>query len=182
MTKIANYYFEMKIAIKKFVILLVAVVILFLAGRIFLIYFTKTGIEASVQSMQHCCFETLNGELKYIDEFNSQNPNIIMYFHPECEHCQYEASEFGKNQELWGKANIIMITPDTLTERIKIFAIQYHLIGIKNLVILLDRKNTFEHYFGTSIIPTFYIYGADQKLIKKYSGETKISAIINIIN
>lgn len=139
-------------------------------------------MESNIQTLQHCCFQTLHGELKWIDELDSSKPVVIFYFHPECEHCRYEASEIGKWPEKFCNVNMIMITSDTLSKEVEAFAIKYHLCEIENITILFDPEYTFERFFGTSIIPSIFIYGSDRKLIKKYNGEIKISAIINIIN
>lgn len=141
----------------------------------------KKEIDDRILTLQHCCFETLQGELKYIDEFYPLKTSVIIYFHPECEHCQYEALQIGKNPEQFRKANMILISADTIAENVKGFAAQYDLKEIGNLTILLDRKNRFEQCFGAAMIPSVYIYGANKKLIKRYCGETKISAIISQI-
>lgn len=172
----------MKLIIKYCIAIVVVVAILFLLTGFYTNYYMKKGVESRIQSLQRCCFETLYGGTNCVDEFDSQRFTVIVYFQTECEHCQYEASEIGKNHEQLKKANILMITPDTITEKIKAFETKYQLGEIENLSILLDRTNQFEHCFGTSIIPSVFIYGSDRKLKIKYSGETKISAIIREIN
>ena len=172
----------MKIVKKYAVVLFLMTAILFFIVRSFLTYQTKKVIKANIQALPHCCFETIQGREKCVDEFDSLKPIVIIYFHPVCEYCMYEAAEIGKNSEQFKNANMIFITPDTLKERVGNFALQYHLEEIKNLTILLDTKNMFGHYFGSSFIPSVYIYGPNRRLIVKYNGETKISNIIRYIN
>ena len=171
---------------KKLLKYLVGIVLLtvasFLVLHTYQSYKTKKESGAKIQTLQHCSFESVNGGQTYIDGFNPEQPTVIVYFHPECEHCQYEASEIGKQPEIFKKANMIMITPDDSTKRVEAFAIKYRLWEVDNLAILLDRKNQFKNQFGASVIPSVFIYGSNKKLLKMYKGETKIDAIINSID
>jgi len=144
-------------------------------------YKTKKESVVKIQTVQHYCFESVSGGQVCIDGFNPDHPTIIIYFHPECEHCQYEASEIGKQPERFGKVNMIMVTPDDSIKRVDGFAMKYRLWEVDNLTILLDRKNQFENQFGTSIIPSVFIYGSDKKLLKIYKGEVQMKAILQII-
>jgi peroxiredoxin len=153
-----------------------------LATRTYQSYQAKKESENRIQTLQHVCFESLNGAQTCVDEFDTRKPTVIIYFNPECEHCQYEASEIGKQAKLFEKANMIMITPDDSTKRVEAFAAKYHLWEVDNLTILIDRDHRFKNHFGTSIFPSVFIYGADKKLLKMYKGEIKIDAIINSIN
>jgi len=171
---------------KKLLKYLVGIVLLtvasFLVLHTYQSYKTKKESGAKIQTLQHCSFESVNGGQTYIDGFNPEQPTVIVYFHPECEHCQYEASEIGKQAERFGKVNMIMVTPDDSTKRVEAFAIKYRLWEVDNLAILLDRKNQFKNQFGASVIPSVFIYGSNKKLLKMYKGETKIDAIINSID
>jgi peroxiredoxin len=150
-----------------------------LATRTYQSYQSKKESENRIQTLQHCCFESLTGRQICVDEFDTRKPTVIIYFNPECEHCQYEASEIGKQAERFEKANMILITPDDSTKRVEAFATKYHLWEVDNLTILIDRDHRFKNYFGTSVFPSVFIYGPDKKLLKMYKGEVKIEAIIN---
>lgn len=144
-------------------------------------YQIKKESGAKIQTLQHFSFESVNGGQTWIDAFNPEYPTVVIYFHPECEHCQYEASEIGKQPEKFGKANMILITPDDSIKRVEDFALKYRLWEVDNLVILVDRENQFKNQFGASVIPSVFIYGADKKLLKMYKGEVQMKAIIQII-
>jgi len=152
-----------------------------LMAHIWQAYLDKKIASKRIETLQHCGFESLDGQTVYIDEFDPQKPTVIIYFKPGCEHCQYEAFEIGKQAEQFEKANMIMITPDDSTKRVETFAAKYHLWEVDNLVILLDRNKQFKNQFGTSIFPSIFIYGKDKKLLKMYKGEVQMKAIISII-
>lgn len=167
----------------KYLLLLILIIVgAWLVSHTWQSYQSKKEATERVQTLQHACFGSLTGGQICIDEFDNRKPTVIIYFHPECEHCQYEASEIGKQAEQFEKANMILITPDDSTKRVEDFANKYHLSGVDNLVVLLDRKNNFKNHFGTAVIPSIFIYGVDKKLLKMYKGETKIEAIIGSLH
>lgn len=149
-----------------------------LGTRTYQRYQSKKEAMERVQTLQHACFESLTGGQICVDEFDARKPTVIIYFNPGCEHCQYEASEIGKQAEQFEKANMILISPDDSVKRVEAFATMYHLWEVDNLVVLLDRNQQFLKSFGTAVFPSVFIYGADKKLIKMYKGEVKIEAII----
>lgn len=141
----------------------------------------KKDTEARVQRLQHCCFPSLHGNQVCIDEFDPNQATVIVFFHPECEHCQYEAKEMGIHASQLRTANVLMITPDQSVRRLTDFATENHLWELDNFEILLDSNNTFETHFGTTVIPSVFIY-RNGSLIKKYIGETKIEAILSVLD
>lgn len=171
----------MRILIRYFV----GIVFLSVAGWLILhtlqTYRTKKEAAERIQTLQHGCFESLHGEQIWLDGFNPNQPTVILYFHPECEHCQYEATEIGRQPERFAKANMILVTPDDSTKRIEAFANRYKLWQVDNLIILYDRKGQFKKQFGTSIVPSVFIYGNDKRLLKQFSGEVKMEAVLNFI-
>ncbi|MFA6947141.1 MAG: redoxin domain-containing protein [Pedobacter sp.] len=120
--------------------------------------------------------------LTCLDGFNPNQPTVIIYFNPECDHCQYEATEIGRQPERFAKANMILITPYDSTKRIEAFADKYKLWQVDNLVVLLDRNFQFKKYFGTSVFPSVFIYGANKRLLKQFIGEVKMEAVLKIID
>ena len=171
----------MRGVIKYIVLATIAFAAIFLMVRIYSKYTQKKEIEVRVQSIQEgCCFESFYGGQVCLDEFDTSIPSLIFYFHPECEHCQYEASEIGLNAAEFINTNIIWITPDDSLERVDEFITSNHLWEVDNLAVLLDHENTFQQFFGNSPFPTVFIYQNDS-LQTKFVGETKIEALINSI-
>jgi thiol-disulfide isomerase/thioredoxin len=104
-------------------------------------------------------------------------PSVFIAFHPECEHCQYEAKSINDKQKELANTNIIMFTSanDSL---IHAFARAYGLDSLKNVHILNDSTNTMRQLFAIKAMPTVIIYNAQNQLVKRFNGETKIDAIL----
>jgi thiol-disulfide isomerase/thioredoxin len=102
---------------------------------------------------------------------------IFNYFHPDCEHCQYMAQSFRRNAEKLKDTKVIMVTVADKSSISK-FLYHQHLNSLQNLIILKDDKLTFPKTFGTSVVPSFFIY-EENRLIKKIIGETKFENLIS---
>ena len=153
-----------------------------LVTKTFQSYRAKKAATEKIQTLQHCCFESMHGGQTCLDGFNPNQPTVIIYFNPECEHCQYEATEIGRQPERFAKANMILITPDDSAKRIEAFASRFRLWQVDNLVVLLDRNFQFKNQFGTSVFPSVFIYGTNKRLLKQFVGEVKMEAVLKIID
>lgn len=165
-------------------ILKFTIIILLVAVVGFLIYNVATGYknkkeaEQRIQTLPNIAFRTIAGDSVNLQEFDKTIPLVIIYFHPECEHCRYEAKEIGQNATAFKNCQLIMVTPDDSTKRVEQFCNTHNLWGIDNIEFLLDRENLFKKTFGKAIIPSVYIYDKNRKLKKQFLGETKPEAII----
>lgn len=101
---------------------------------------------------------------------------IIMFFMPDCEHCQYMAQEMKKNARDIADCKIVMVTVAD-SESIVAFDKQYRLNELPNVLILRDKYARFPALFGTGVVPSFFIYSAG-KLTRKITGETRIQNLL----
>lgn len=113
-------------------------------------------------------------------ELNTNFSSVLIHFNSTCDHCQYEAQELLKNKVKLQKANIILVSSETLPT-LKVFSKTYHLHKIPSLQIWKSNADTLQKYFGRLSIPHIFIYNAKKELIKSYQGETKIQAILKYI-
>lgn len=110
-----------------------------------------------------------------------QQPTVIFYFDPNCEHCQNEAQALVKQCKDFSNVQLIWVSTEKM-ELIRQFEQQYHLQRVfpflKIAQIKLEDANK---QFGFRIVPTILIYNAKGKLLKKYVGETKIEALVKYL-
>jgi hypothetical protein len=74
-----------------------------------------------------------------------------------------------------------MITNDDSLKRVKNFCETYHLWEVDNIEVLVDKENRFKKVFRKAVVPSVYIY-KNRKLKKQFLGETKLEAIIEVLN
>jgi hypothetical protein len=120
-------------------------------------------------------FLTLDG-----NNFNSsqitKGPILIIRFHPECEHCQYEISQILKSDIPKLVTKFLLISsapPDSLSK----FLHQFHYSDYPTIIPLADTNYSFSTIFGKDIVPSNYIYNKELKLVKIIFGEVKTETI-----
>ena len=148
----------------------------FLLIKVLHLVLAKKSITENLSGIPLFSFSTV-----YLDETvtpsNFKTGNLLInYFSTDCDHCQYMATSFFKNSTKLKNIKIIMVTAD---EKIKVNAYikSYNINLLENVIVLLDTKKEFLSKFGTSIVPSFFIY-KDNKFLKKIVGETKIENLI----
>jgi hypothetical protein len=101
---------------------------------------------------------------------------ILLFFMPDCEHCQYMARELYKHAKDFGNSRIVMVTVAD-SESVVAFNKQYRLNELSNVQVLRDKYLQFPGLFGSSVVPSFFIYSAG-KLTRKITGETRIGNLM----
>ncbi len=137
----------------------------------------KKAVAERIRITPSFSFDDLYGYTFQNTDVNIGRSCLLIYFHPDCEHCQYEASLFIPNRRELTPYQILMISSDSI-QNIKKFEEKYHLNEMDNVVMLHDPNYDFEKIFGTKMIPTSFIYDKKQKLKKIFKGEVKIEAIL----
>ena len=107
------------------------------------------------------------------DVSSSTVQTIINYFNPGCEHCQYMAQSMAQHADSFSTTQVIMVAYSDSAE-IAGFGKKYRLNKLRHLVLLRDGNHDFFRFFGTATIPSFFIYDQNSRLVKKYSGETRV--------
>jgi len=116
--------------------------------------------------------------------FNSSEiktgPVLIVHFHPECSHCQYEISEILKSSIPAKCTNVIMIS-SAEKDTIKKFMDQFSYKDMPAVIPLADTSYLFGDIFGSSKVPSNYIYNRELNLVKAIYGEVKTETILKYI-
>ncbi len=105
---------------------------------------------------------------------------VLIFFNPECEHCQYEARGIKENVNDFKNTELIFISSESIAA-IQRFASQYNLENYPFVHFTkINREEIFDT-FGTLSVPHIFIYDKDHKLIKEFKGETKVEAILKYL-
>lgn len=139
----------------------------------------KKAATANTQVLPRLDLIQLNGKHFVNDSLQAGLPIIVYYYSPDCEHCQYEAGEIQKKLSQFQRATFVLVsTADSAA--IAAFAHQYGLASLPHFHFLRDVNGAFYRTFGTTVVPSFFVYNEQQQLVQKFSGETKIEAIIKL--
>ncbi|MDJ1499799.1 TlpA disulfide reductase family protein [Xanthocytophaga agilis] len=120
----------------------------------------------------------LEKKLISISQLPQNRPTIVFFFHPDCEHCQAEATELQKYTDRFVNTNFLMITWDEIP-KIRAFMQKYKLKA-PITAYKVDNNTLFQTY-GVLRLPAVYIYNSQNELVQQFNGEAKIEAILNYI-
>ncbi|MFH0843537.1 MAG: redoxin domain-containing protein [Bacteroidota bacterium] len=107
-----------------------------------------------------------------------EGPLLIVYFHPECEHCRYEISELFRSS-LPGSGIPVLLVSRASRDSVTLFLEEFDFPETDEIITLIDTAFVFEDTFGNSIIPSGYLYDKNLNLIDALHGEYKIETILN---
>lgn len=169
----------MKKTIPALIITFVSIVFVMLVGGIVVKIVKANDSAERIKTLPSFKLPTLEGKI-----FNSDNlekgPLLIVYFHPECEYCQYEISSLISNNIQSRNIKILFIS-NARPESIKKFTELFD-INSKDFHILSDTSFVFTEMFGIHVIPVNILYDENLKLIKYYKGEIKTEVILNYLD
>lgn len=167
-------------------IVLIATAGLFILIMSYLTYGTimkseeRKAMEKKISVFPSFSLTTLQG-----NEFNSgeikEGPVLVILFHPECAHCQYEISGIMESRIPASVSKILMVSGANRNDILQ-FSRQNKLSLLKNALILVDSSYIFGDIFGNNVVPSNYIYGKDLNLIKAFHGECRIETLQKYIS
>jgi peroxiredoxin len=141
----------------------------------------KESAGAKMSDLPDFHFPTLTNSSISKKDLPRNTPILVIYFNPDCEHCQYEAIELRKNIGLFKDVKILMISPATKKEIITFFE-EYHLKDYPQVVPLMDINSNFFNVFGMVMTPLIIIYDKDQHLVKYFKGEARIENVAKLLH
>lgn len=104
---------------------------------------------------------------------------VVVYFSPNCSHCQALAGDLGSKVEYIPDVNFVWITRFDEGEAIQ-FVKSTQLWGKKNVYFGLDKDAAFYRYFGDMYVPSTYIYGEDGHLLQQLSQDAMVRDIMTV--
>jgi peroxiredoxin len=105
-----------------------------------------------------------------------KGPAILIYFFPDCDHCQREATEISKHLKAFQKYAVYFISSAELN-KISEFAKTYKLAGQSNIHFARASSGDIYRQVGGIPTPSLYVYSGGQ-LKNTFKGETPIDKIL----
>jgi thiol-disulfide isomerase/thioredoxin len=133
-----------------------------------------------ISHLPYFSFATLDNRSFSSSEIKNE-PVLIVRFHPECEHCQYEITDLLNSDIPDSGVSIILISsapPDTVRK----FLDQFRLNDYPSVIPLLDTAWIFGDVFGYNSVPTNLIYDNRHDLIKVFAGEVKTETLMKYLS
>ncbi|WP_149240432.1 redoxin domain-containing protein [Dyadobacter sp. 32] len=122
---------------------------------------------------------TLNTGSAFSADKLAQGPVILIYFSPDCEHCQDFTKDMLKNYSVVGKKQVVMVTPQSM-EMIRPFVSKFNLSAYPNIKIGTEGSTRLvQKYYNVMQYPFIALYDKTGKLVKSFEGEQPHIDIFN---
>ena len=113
-----------------------------------------------------------NGKIFKEEYLPNGKPIIIIYFLPDCDHCQKLIKGLNKRMAEFNKASILMITYKPLN-RVAKFINDYNLQKFSNLYIGTEGNSLFaRNYYKVDQMPFIALYNKNGDVIRLYLKES----------
>ncbi len=111
-----------------------------------------------------------------------KKPVIVVYFDPDCDHCQKQATWIAEKIESFNSINLIFVSWAEQTANLKFAETYFGKVkekvtpGMLNFTKDADYK--IDSWFGYSEVPSIYIYGSDWKHKQSFKKETTVEDLL----
>ena len=114
------------------------------------------------------------------EALKKNEPVILMFFSPDCDHCQKETKELLAYKEELKNLQIIMVSHMPYNT-IKTFYTDYSISSMPNVKMGHDKDFVLSLQYRPKTYPGIYIYNAKGELAKAFVGNVGVPAILDAI-
>lgn len=112
-------------------------------------------------------------------ELPKTKPVVLIYFDPDCDHCQKLMKELFQKIDAFKKTEIIMVTFKPV-EEVAAFEKQHNTQKYPNLIVGTEGIGFYlRNYYGLTIMPFTALYDKKGNLNYSYRKETLVDDLIN---
>jgi peroxiredoxin len=159
---------------KNFLFLLLVLIVVFITGCE---RKKKADVVRAIPNQYPAlAIQTVDGEQIYTK--NLTGKNIFILFHPECDHCQKEATQIRASLEDFGSYNLYFISTAEM-EEIARFRTERGFDEVPQAVFSQTTLYYIVNSIGPTSLPTILIFDRNGKFVNKFTGETPISEILS---
>lgn len=114
------------------------------------------------------------------EQLKKDKPVMLMFFSPDCDHCQKETKELLAYKEELKGIQIVMASIANYAQ-IKTFYEDYGLKSMPNITMGQDPNYALGGKFNLRTYPSMFIYDAKGNLAKAFTGNISIPAILDAV-
>lgn len=123
--------------------------------------------------------ESLDGKVQSARDLPGRS--ILIFFNPDCDHCQREAGAVRDNIFSFASFQLYFISSDSL-KNIEKFAKEYGLADFENVHFARTEVEEVIRNFGPIPAPSMYLYSGKKKLFREFKSETPIDQILGALS
>lgn len=169
----------MKNLIRKFVVAVISGLLAFLICGIFIRKAKAEKAADRIKTLPDIVLSDINGDTVRTSQIHT-GPALVAFFHPECDHCNYEISSLLGSVLIDSQMTILLISYADKSEIIS-FMRQFDIDDNSTLHILHDPEHKISDLFRANCMPSNYIYNDSLQLVKIFKGSTKPEAFMRYL-
>lgn len=108
-------------------------------------------------------------------------PIAILYFSPDCEHCQAETEGLLKHMSTMKDTRFYFVTIDPF-ERMQAFSGYYKLASYPNITVGKDEQFFFLRHFKDAVPPSVFLYDRQKRQCRAFLGQTSVDTLVKTIS
>jgi peroxiredoxin len=168
---------------KKTLMLVIVIIITGLITFLIIGIIAKTNkgkiAKEMIKTLPNFSLKTINDTVFRSDQIEA-GPVLVLFFHPECEHCQYQLTTLFRNRAETPGIRVLLIS-NAEKEAIINFLKENNLLDYPGLIALVDETYSFRDFFGTEQVPATFIYDKQLKLVRYFQGEVRPETILKYL-
>ncbi|MBC7827953.1 MAG: redoxin domain-containing protein [Chitinophagaceae bacterium] len=111
------------------------------------------------------------------EDLHKNQPVIIMYFFPDCHHCQHQIEDMIKRMDDLKKIQIILTTYKPM-EEMAAFEKKYNLQDYPNIQVGRDTKYFIQPFYRIRNLPYLALYDKKGNLITTFEGNVTVDKLV----
>jgi peroxiredoxin len=136
----------------------------------------QAGRQPRPERLPAFSFTALDGRALTNAQLQTGIPTVVLFFDPDCDHCQRQAEWICASESLFGRAQFLWVSTADVSA-IRAFGPKYLATSKLKHHFARDAKYQFDAWFGYSVSPTILAFDATGKLRQAWSNETAADAI-----
>ena len=136
------------------------------------------SVPASSQSLPAFKMKLTNGKIYSNSDISTQKPLVLIYFAPDCEHCQVLIKQLLNKINVFRHAQIVLVTFESI-ESVAQFKKDYKLDKYPNIIVGVEQPVFFfRTYYDLQNTPFTALFNKSKKLVISYKKFTPIDDLI----
>jgi thioredoxin-related protein len=103
-------------------------------------------------------------------------PTILVFFDPDCDHCQEATKGFTSKYERFKDVQILMVTIMPFDRTIKFYK-DYKIADFPNIILTRDAIYDLPKFYQVHSVPDVYVYDKKGKLIRHFKKDIPVDEI-----
>lgn len=143
------------------------------------------GSDTSAQYQKNRTIPSFSIQLPDSSWFSKVNlqprkPTLILYFSPDCGHCQLETEEVLSKMKDLSNLQIVMVTSRPFTDMAN-FADHYKISRFPSIKIGTDPSRTVTQFYNVKFTPFSALYDKKGQLVKIYENGIDMPELVNLV-